>query len=80
MSKLKDLIYLVLSVVAIFIAGLTIVNNKMIGIGLLILGIVFQIYREFKQSYIKGTGVEAITSSKTPPQNPKEGDLWVDLN
>lgn len=34
----------------------------------------------YPNNYIEGDGVTKITVSTTPPVNPQQGDLWVDIS
>jgi hypothetical protein len=65
-----------------FVAGYLVnfgVTGLIIGIFCLVMAICSHIAREKIQANVEGNGVTKITASENRPQNPKEGELWIQI-
>lgn len=79
-TKIIEVLLSSISVLLIFIAGLFYIQNKVGAIIFLVIGILVLVFEKIKQSNVQGDGISKITVGKTPPDNPKKGDLWLNIN
>lgn len=82
-EKREILLFLLFNII-FFLGGMFLIQNPVFGIPATIIGFSYLIIDRISlsrdiRSKIDGEGISKVTVADTPPANPKEGDLWIDV-